>query len=59
MTLEEMLALEAQIYVAMAEIDYDLREWYRTWVYHHNMVEFIYEGHMAMTLIRRREVLPA
>ncbi len=24
---EEMLELEAQVYVAMTEIDYDLREW--------------------------------
>lgn len=32
MTLEEMLAIEAKIYVAMAEIDYDLRSWH-AWFY--------------------------
>ncbi len=32
MTLEEKLALEARIYVAMAEIDYDLKSWHQ-WFY--------------------------
>ena len=49
MTLEEMLALEARIYVAMAEIEFELKEWYYSWVYHHNMIEFEYEGWLALS----------
>lgn len=32
MTLEEMLVLEAKIYVALAEIDYELASWH-AWFY--------------------------
>ena len=52
MTLKEKLELEALIYVAMAEIDWELRQWRREILFLNNVDHFIYEMYTAPPIQR-------